>query len=117
MGDVLASESRDGCAPLDGQCDAGEVAGVVGEQEDRDVADILWLCMMTERDGAFRTFDRFGGREGPRGHGGIDAARTDAIRAHTMRAVLHGEQTSERVDATFACRVARAETVTADRGG
>ena len=78
--------------PSTGQRHAGEVASVVGEQEHRDVSDVLRLRMMPEWHCALRAVLCFRSCECAGGHRRVDATRADAVRPYTARAVLHREQ-------------------------
>src|SRR5262249_54439120 len=102
---------RDGCAALDRKRLTRHIARVVTQQEDCDVTDVVRLCIAPDRYARTRACDRFFRREHTRGHRSVDTTGTDAIRAYTARAVLHREQTRQRVDAALARGVARAVAV------
>src|SRR5205823_7742738 len=81
---------------------SGEVARIVTQQEDCDVADVAGLRVPADRYPLLRAGDRVVCRERASCHRRVDTARADAIRSHIMRAVLHCQQTRQRVDAALA---------------
>src|SRR4029079_8393819 len=98
----MRGKLRDGRAALYGEGRARQVAGVVAQEEHRDVGDVFGLRVAPERNAATRALLRFRSREHAARHRRIDPTRTNAVDAHAPRSVLHRQKPRERVDATLA---------------
>ena len=111
------SLSRDRGSSIDGEDLAGDVAGVVREQEAGHARDVLGFGDMPERHRAPGSPDRVIRLPRVPGHRRVDAARADAVRADPLRPALHGDEPGQRGDPALARGVARTEAVPSERSG